>query len=307
MTARLPETAPSPAFPESSFKYNPLLHTRVLFIKFVQGLFAAAPPGCYRWSEDDNNTELYITGEEEIEPTVVEKTPSVSFIRGPIQFYSLGLDDMESFEFDTSKKTKGVLLPGTMTVNVCAKHMLESEHVAFVIADHIWLLRGILMKQGMFEVGRNIQVGSPSKAGSIIMHDQGNEFFCTPVSVPYQLSRLSAVTPLGQRIARSIEQCLNVRGPQRVLSAGAPFGGHEVPEGVHYSFPASFAPEARDVPKPHQSMQPHPLNPAKQVCVTKFRPNSAGANLHRSRAAIPIPQNCVEQSSVSAQALQQKG
>ena len=307
MTARLPETAPSPGFPESSFKYNPLLHTRSLFIKFVQGLFSAVPQGCYRWSEDDSSTELYITGEEEIHPEVVERTPSVSFVRGPIQFYSLGLDDMENYEFDTNKKTKGVLLPGTMTVNVCSKHMLESEHLAFVIADHIWLLRGILMKQGMFEVGRSIQVGSPSKAGSIIMNDQGSEFFCTPVSVPYQLSRLSAVTPLGQQIARNITQCLNVRGPPRVLSEGAPALGHERPVGVHHDFPASFAPEARDVPKPNQSMQPHPLNPAKKVCVRVVRPNNAGSTLHHSRAAIPIPQTCVEQSSVSAPALQQKG
>lgn len=307
MTAKGPETAPSPNFPESSFRYNPLLHTRVLFIKFIQGLFASAPVGCYRWTDDDENTELYITGEEQIDPDVVQKRPAISFIRGPIQFYSLGMDDMESYEFDTGKKTKGVLLPGTMTINVCSRNSLESEQVAFVVADHIWLLRGLLMKQGMFEVGRGIQIGSPTKAGSIIAKDQGDEYYCTPVSVPYQLSRLSSVTPLGQQIAKNIQQNLNVRGPPRVLSQGAPAGGHELPFGYNYDFPPPFAPNARDVPVPRPEMQPHPLNPSRLVCVRVVRPNNAGANLHRSRAAIPIQDSCVEQSSVSAPALQQKG
>ncbi len=307
MSAKIPETAPSPNFPESSFQYNPLLHTRVLFVRFVQGLFASAPPGCYRWTDDDENTEIYITGEEEINPNVVQKRPGVSFVRGPVQFYSLGLDDMESYEFDTNKKTKGILLPGTMTINACSRASLESEQVAFIIADHIWLLRGLLMKQGMFEVGRGIQIGSPTKAGSIIAQGKGDEYFCTPVSVPFQLSRLSSITPLGQAIAKNIQQCLNVRGPPRVLSQGAPQGGHEYPVGYNYSFPPPFAPEARDVPVPNQVMVPHPLNPSRLVCVRVVRPNNAGANLHRSRAAIPIQDGCVEQSSVSAPALQQKG
>jgi hypothetical protein len=305
MSAKLPETAAYAEMPESSFKYNPLLHTRILFIKFVQGLFSALPEGCYRWSPDDSTTELYVTGEEEIKPEVVQRVPAVSFVRGPIQFYGVGLDDMEDFRFDTGKKTKGVLLPGTMTINACSRLSLESEHIAFVIADHIWLLRGLLMRQGMFDVGRGIQVGSPSKAGSLIAGDAGDEFFCTPISVPYQLTRLSSVTPLGQRVVQSIEQCISVRGPRRVLSEGAPASGHELPFGVKYSFPASFAPEALDTPEPHVSVQPHPLNPAKQVCVRVVRPNSAASNLYRSRAAIPIQPTCVEQSSVPYRATRQ--
>src|SRR5688572_5992957 len=134
MSAKIPEVAGSPNFPSTSFKYNPLAHVRFLFIRFVQGLFSSAEPGFYKWSSDDDNTELYIGGEEVIDASVVEKKPAVHFIRGPVQFYSLGIDDRESYDFALDKKTKGVLLPGTMTINGVSSVSLESEHIAWVIA-----------------------------------------------------------------------------------------------------------------------------------------------------------------------------
>ena len=93
MAAKIPETRPSPRFPESSFKYNPLMHVRVLFVRFAQGLFAAAPTGSYHWTADAETTELIITDEETISPDVLQKSPVISFTRGPVQFYSVGMDD----------------------------------------------------------------------------------------------------------------------------------------------------------------------------------------------------------------------
>lgn len=307
MASKNPETRPNPRFPESSFKYNPLTHVRVLFVNFVRGLFSSAPPGCYQWSSDPETTELYITDEEVIQPEVVQRMPSVSFTRGPVQFYNLGLDDLEQYDFALDRKTKGVLLPGTMTVNVCSRVQLESEQVAFVIADHLWLLRDLLMKVGFFEIGRGIQIGSPSAAGTIIANDRGDEFICTPVSVPFQFSRLSSVTPLGRTIIRNIDQCLRLGQPRTVESLGGPAQLHEYPFGVEYSRPENFAPDARDLRRAPCNLQPHPLNPARTVRVRVVRPNRASARLIHSRAAIPIVRPCVEQSSPSTPDCTQKG
>lgn len=307
MSAKNPEARPSPRFPESSFKYNPLMHIRVLFVRFIQGLFSYAPEGNYRWTSDDETTEIYVTDEEVIQPTVVERVPTVSLTRGPIQFYNLGLDDLEEYDFALDRKIKGVLIPGTMTVNCCSRVALESEFIAMVISDHLWTLRDLLMKQGFFEVGRGIQIGSPSKAGSIIGGDRGDEFFCTPVSVPYQFPRLSSVTPLNQRVVQGIEQLLQVREPMAVNNQGAPWRGHEYPFSVCATRPDSFAPDARDLNQQHAALQPHPLNPSRLVRVRVVRPNRAGSRLISSRAAIPISQGCVEQSGVPATAFEQKG
>jgi hypothetical protein len=311
VAAKNPETRSCPAYPESSFKYNPLMHVRVLFVNFVKGLFATAPEGSYRWVPDDENTEIYITNENVIQPTVVEKVPAVNFVRGPVQFYNLGLDDLEGYDFALGRKTKGVLLPGTMTINCCSRVDLESEHLAFVIADHIWLLRDLLMKAGFFETGRGIQVGSPSGAGSIIANDRGDEFYCTPVSVPFQFARLSSFTPLGLQVVQNIEQTMQVRGRTFRGSLGAPRNNpamdHELPMAFYACPPPTFAPQARDLQRSPLSLQPHPLNPAVTVRVRTIRPNRPGQRLNpRGGSTIPIVRPCVEQSDSSV-AFEQKG
>ena len=307
MASKIPETRPAPKFPESSFKYNPLMHVRVLFVRFAQGLFSASQEGNYRWTPDEETTEISIGDEDQINPAVVQKMPAISFTRGPVQFYGVGLDDLHALDFSTDKKTKGVLLPGTMTANCCARLPLESEHIAFVLGEHLWLLRHILMRNGFFEVGREIQVGAPSPAGSVIAGDRGDEFSCTPVSVPFQFARESSVTPLGQYIANHIETTLNVRGPRRVGSDGILQQGHQYPYGHCSEWPPPFAPQARDLPQRSPMYQPHPLNPSKTVRVRVVRSNGAGSRLIHSRAAIPIRRQCVEQSDTPAVAFQQKG
>lgn len=305
--SKIPETSATPLYPETSFTHNPLMHLRALFVRFVQGLFAQAPPGAYHWSPDDELTELYVSGEGEISPMVLERKPGVSFIRGPMQFHSVGIDDRLSYDAALDQKTKAALLPGTMTINGIARTDLESEHIAFIIAEHIWLLCDLIKKMGVYDIGRGIQIGAPSKAGNIIADDRGNEFYATPISVPFQLSRMSSFTPLGRTIIQSISQRLQLVNARPVNSLGAATHGHEFPVSVQYSFPPSFAPEAGDVPTPAAYMQPHPLNPSQMVCVRVLRPNRSGGSLHNSRAAIPISQSCVEQSIAQAPVFTQKG
>jgi hypothetical protein len=313
VSAKVPETQNTPAFPGSSFKYGPLQHVRVLLTSFIQGLFAAAPKGCYRWAPDINTTELVVQGEEVLDPELLGKRPGISVTRGPIQFYNMGLDDLEQYRFDNEQKTKGVLIPGTMSINCCSSEALESEQLAWVVGEHVWLLRDLLMKQGFFEIGRSISIGAPSPAGSIIAGDMGEEYFCTALSVPFQFARLSAFTPLGKQVVHSIETQLNVRTGRSVVPDGHPYANHHQPLSYCVQRPESFAPEAQDVPG-HQSdatqyMAPHPLNPAVTVRVKVYRPFSPRNKVppHSNVTAVPITPGCVEESTATTPSLVQKG
>lgn len=310
MVASIPETRALSAFPGSSFKYGPLMHVRYLFIRFCQGLFHAAPENCYHWVEDQHTTEIFIADEETLNPEVIAKRPGISFTRGPVQFYSLGIDDMQEYDFSLDKKTKGVLIPGTMTINCCSRVPIESEHIAWVVAEHLWLLRHLMMRAGFFEIARGIQVGAPSAAGSIIAQDRGEEFTCTPVSVPFQFARTSSYTPLGKEIVNNIDMNLRVRRGLPIQSLGPAQAGHEYPMGVYTCQPESFAPNAADLQRDEDLPKiPHPLNPAKTVRVRVVRPHRAGTRLiQRQGATIPIVRPCVEQSnSQSAPVFTQQG
>ena len=305
MSSKVIETAQRGAFPESSFKYSPLTHVRVLYASFIQGLFYAAPVGSYHWEPDMQSTDIVITDETPINIDSVGMRPAITFTRGPIQFYSLALDDMMGYDFETGRKVKSVLIPGTMSINCCSRNDLESEKIAWVIAEHLWLLREVLMKAGFFEIGRQPIVSAPSPAGSIVTGDNAREWFCTTVSSPFQFYRTSQFTPLNKTIVNNIQ--LSIRAAmQKATPFAAPAitgGSHQLPFDIHLCPPPAFAPYSSDVYggsvnpgeyAPILPTQPHPLNPAVRVVVRQIRPNRPGsAGSH----AIPISQPCVEEST----------
>lgn len=305
MPSRIAITAPEQGFPDSSFRYTPLRHVRVLFVSFLQGLFAKAPPGSFRWEEDSEKTEIVIRDESPINVNTVEKRPAINITLGTVQFFSLGMDDLISYDFDTGRKVKSVLVPGTVSINCCSRSDIECHDLAWVISEHIWLLRELFLKMGFFELGRGNQITPPSAAGSIVTGDSGDEWYCSTVSIPYQFQRKSAFTPLGKEIVQSILQRLETVS-RRVESMGAPQG-----RAITNCFPPNYAPDASDAggrtPDPggvrdvFLPKQPHPLNPAKTVTVRVMYPNRAGARAlirppGAPAAALPLVRPCVKES-----------
>lgn len=282
MSSRVPTTSHAGRFPEDSFKYSPLEHVRTLFVRFVQGLFYTAPPGAYHWEPNDMS-ELFVTDENPIKIEEIGTRPAVSVTRGPVQFYSLGLDDMLGYDFPTGKKQKSVIVPGTMVINCCSRVEAECERLAWIIGEQLWANRELLMKAGFFEVGRQPSFGAPSPAGSIVTGDNADEWYCTALTCPFQFYRTTNVTPLGPRILQGIDLAMRASvKPVRILGpADAP--GAEYPTFAEGCPPPSFAPEASDVngdsPNPGSSaparnVVPHPLNPSQMVTYRSVRPNS---------------------------------
>lgn len=305
MPSRTRQIRPDRGIEGSSFKYTPLQHLRETFALFCQGLFAAAPPGAYHWSPDLEHTEIVITDENPINAERVGARPAINFIRGPIRFSSIGLDDMVTYEFHTGKKTKEVFVPGTMSINCCSSNDLESEQIAWIVGEMTWLLRELLLGEGgIYEVGREIAMGSPSPAGSIVANDQGSEWYATTLQVPYQMTRRSAFTPLGQTIVQSIEMALSTRA-HRVGSNGVPDEGYNIAACAPEAF--SSASDAQgQTPDPaglndHYLPKIYPKTPATRVRATRplnhrqgLRPPSIGG------APIPIARPCVEESEVTS-------
>ena len=287
MPSKIRQTQGLGDFPKHSFRNSPLEQIRTLYVGFCQGLFSAASKGSYRWSPLVHETEIYITDENPIQVEAVGQRPAVSFTRGPVQSYSLGQDDMLSYEFETGKKTKSILVPGTMSINCCSRVDLESERIAWVIAEQLWLHRELLMRAGFFEIGRQFVVGSPTPAGSIVAGDSGDEWYCTTVSSPFQIYRTSQITPLGAHIVDGVNLQLSA-GANPVGSTGpaANPGGADPPFGVTSAAPGVST-----------AVVPHPLNPAQMVQVRASHPYKSGVRPPAIMGrTIPIQQVVVEQS-----------
>lgn len=282
----------------------------MLYSSFVTGLFGAAEKGNYHWQEGDD-TEIVVTDEHPVKTTSLGARPCVSFTRSAIQFYSLGQDDMLSYKFDTGAKTKGVLIPGTMSINCCSRVDLESESIAWYIAEHLWLLRENLMGTGLFfEIGRQPQVSAPSPAEGIVAGDGAEEWFCTTVLSPFQFPRKSQTYPLNKAVAQNI--MLQIRRQVLALSSRATNGPVGSPNGVDTHnvravAPPAFFPEASDArgrrPDPGGQLPPpptfaaHPLDPARTVVVRSAHPYRPGLRpLAMGGRMLPIAEASVEES-----------
>lgn len=307
MPSKVQVSRPRRGFPGSSFSYTPLQHVRVLFVSFLQGLFSGAPTGCLRWESNSEKTEIIIRDENPLRVDTVGKRPAINITMGTVQFYSVGMDDLLGFDFDTGRKVKGVLVPGSMSINCCSRVDIEAHNIAWIVAEHIWLLRDLFMKMGFFELGRSNQVTPPSPPGSIVAGDTADEWYSSTVSVPFQFQRKSAFTPLGQQIVRNIETRLHTVS-NHIESMGPPQGGHEYPLKVVQCFPESYAPNASDArggtPDPAGTYinslpkQPHPLNPASLVTLRSAHPNRAGLrNPQMQGRELPLVRPCVKEST----------
>lgn len=314
MTARIPSTAADGAFPQDSFKYSPLEHVSSLFIAFYQGLFSASPPGAYHWSPDDDLTEIYISGENPLKDATLGTRPGLSFTRGPVQFYSLGLNDMLSYDPRTGTQRKSVLVPGTLTINALSRVPAEATNIAWVCAEQLWLHREMLMAEGFFEIGRQPGIGAVSSAGALIGGDSADEWYVTSVSCPFQFYRTSQTSPLNRQIIRelrvNLEQRMStVRSQSKDCGGPVSTGSANLPVEVVTRFPPAYAPEASDVyggtpqpgqPAPELLTVPDPRNPSQRVYIRSSRPNAPAVRPPMiGGRPIPLAAPSVEQSNCS--------
>lgn len=306
MPSKLPTTSPTGAIQDDSFKYSPLEHVVELFVGFFQGLFQASPEGAYHWMANDETTEIYISDENPLRGDSIGARPAISCTRGPVQFFSLGLDDMLAYDQRTGTKQKSVLVPGTMTVNCCSRVAAESTRIAWICAEQLWLHRELLMKAGFFEIGRAPAIGAATAAGSIVVADQGDEWYVTPVTCPFQFYRTSQTSPLGQQIIKNVQIALRAKLQAVGCNAPATSGGVDLPVNIQGCPPASFAPAASDAyggtPNPGYAPRllptvPHPLNPGQMVVVRSSKPNCAAVRpAGMGGRSIPIASTVVEES-----------
>ena len=280
MSSKIRQTRAEADFPQDDWRSHALRQVRTLYASFVQGLFMAAPKGSYHWDPRPEVTEIYVTDERVIQATTVGKRPAVNFSRGPVRSNSLGMDDMLDYKFDSGQKTKSVLISGIMNINVCSRVDLESEDLAWTIAEQLWMHRELLMKAGFFEIGRQFVVGSPSPAGSLVANDSADEWYATTASLPFQFHRTSVFTPINRDVLQQIN--FNLRTNNRHVQSKGPVTGYAVDSSA---------------PGVDEHKVPHPLNPTQQVVIRPAHPYRAGIRPPSlGGRVLPIQRGTVEQS-----------
>lgn len=208
MSVSVPTVSPAPK--GSSWADNPLEHLVRLCLIFLQELWKEAPSGNFKWDADETASEIVITDDAPIEPQVVEKRPAIVSVRSQCGWAGIGLDQLESLSIKTGERVHTDLISGNITLNCLSRIKTEAELVAWVTANHFWVLKYILMKLGFHKIGEQIQIGAASPPGAIISGDTEGEIICVPVVIPFHFQHTVKVSEEGLRVLNKIEQTITV-------------------------------------------------------------------------------------------------
>jgi hypothetical protein len=282
---------------------SPLELVRTVFASFFQGLFHASPPGAYHF-EPHEETEIVICDESPVHTEQLGVRPAIAVARGPVRFHSLGIDDLLAYDPQTGTKTKSVLCGGAMLVHGISRVLLESERLAWICAEQLWAHRELLLREGMFELGRRPEIGAPSPPGALLAGDGADEYVVTTVTCPFQFYRTTRVSPLGTRIVRGIGADLRARLARAGSVGPADAGGPELPVGTRTCPPPPWSPASdarghsaapgRAAPLP--VVAPHPLDPTRLVRVRVVRPFRHASRDPGTQGALPISEGCEPES-----------
>jgi hypothetical protein len=190
---------PSPEMAE-----EPLYFFTRVFLLFLQGLFEQFDTGYYKWSENEELSEIMITDQVPIPRNKVEQKPQIVTMRGPAQFANLSLDQMRAVNSRTGEKERTDLVSCTMTINCIARNGVEAQRLAWIAMRHIRTFKNLLQRAGMHKVGDEVQLGPESPPGSFVS-ESDPEWVMITVFCPFFFQWTEKDSPLNSPLLRNIE------------------------------------------------------------------------------------------------------
>lgn len=208
--------------PTPDMAEEPLYYFTRVFLLFLQGLFEQFETGYFKWSSNEELTEIVITDQVPIPRNKVEQKPQLVTMRGPAQFANLTLDQMRSVNPRSGEKERTDLITCTMTINCIAKNGVESQRLAWIVMRHIRTFKRTLQHAGMHKVGDEIQMGPESPPGSFVS-ESDPEWVLIPVFCPFFFQWTERDRPLDALLLRNIEAKLKsaLLPPAAATTAGS--------------------------------------------------------------------------------------
>lgn len=190
---------------------DPLFHFTRLFVSFLQGLFKQFPNGDYKWSEDEQLSEIVITDQVPVPRDRIEQRPAIVTMRGPVQFGNMSLDQVRNVDARNGMKERTDLVACTMSLNCIAKQGLEAQRLGWLVMSSIRNFKTLLQRGGLHKVGDEVSVGPESTPGTMVSPEPDPEMVMVTVQAPCFFQWTVQMTPLDAVNLREIEMHMNVQ------------------------------------------------------------------------------------------------
>lgn len=185
---------------------EPLQYVTRVYLAFLQGIFSVFEAGAYRWSEDEQLSEINISDQSPFPFDRLEQRPAIVATMGPAQWANLSLDNLENLDFKTGKRRHSDLVSATMSLNVLAKMGPEARRLAWIVFSSIRRHNRLLQKNtGIHQVGNLMSMGQESAPGALVQPEADSEVVLVTVSSPFFFKWTEEITPLDAAKASAIQ------------------------------------------------------------------------------------------------------
>lgn len=210
---------PTPASPnpgKDNLQTNAPGFVKDVYLTFLRDFFGQMPArdGLFHFTgNEDPTSELHITDQAAVQKTILEKRPSLILQRGALGWASLGLDQLKDLGVQDGREVHSDLLSGTMTIHCISRVGLEAERLAWNVLFAIKSLKAEMQKRGIFEVGREGQLGTETPPGALVGGDVDTHTVDVPVYSPFYVQITWSVKPVKETKLNRIDMRLSPKGP----------------------------------------------------------------------------------------------
>lgn len=186
---------------------------------FLRELFSHAAE--YRYSDDVNQTKIVISPSYPLDAVVLGGRPGLSVATGSWAWRTLGLNDVARENLQSGQREFSSLVDTMVRIHVVCGNDIEALNLAFQICEMFWVLRNVLLKNGViFDVARQAAVTDRTAPEQVVVNDGGRELYVSTVSFNLSVSRNVVVTPLGhellQRVQTKVASVFGSQAPAKV-------------------------------------------------------------------------------------------
>jgi hypothetical protein len=162
--------------------HDPTYQAVRTMIGFCQGIFKALPNARYRWSPDDENTQILITGAYPLKAETLNRRPAIVVGHSQTQIMNTSLGSFETQRFETGNNVYRDLLATTIVFNCVATTGHEASSLAWFVASNLRALRPLIQRLGPFtQMGQEVSIGIESPPGALLQDSTDTTAIAVPV------------------------------------------------------------------------------------------------------------------------------
>ncbi len=180
---------------------DPLYYYTLVYLSFLQGLFRTFPTGAWKYSEDDEITEIIIADQAS---KTREEIPRIITMRGPAQFYPLSFYNILDRDTKTEQKHTSFLICSSMAINCIAKNGIEAQKLALTVANGIVVFKHLLQTKGFHKIDHALIIGPETVAQAIFSPEVIPEGVMVTVQSPFYIRYTIRATPTDNPLLKGI-------------------------------------------------------------------------------------------------------